>query len=94
MRRIGVQPRVPEQRTVISGSGDRKREAVHPGAQVSGVSLGDAGDQVGGPRQRQRGREAADDGDDLPLQPDGFRASSIGPLSRPRRETQMCLPAA
>ena len=26
--------------------------------------------------------------------PNGLKASSIGPLSRPRRETRMCLPAA
>ncbi len=26
--------------------------------------------------------------------PNGLKVSSIGPLSRPRRETQMCLPVA
>ena len=42
---------------------------MHSGAQVSGVSFGNAGDQVGGPSQCQRGRKTIDDRDDLPFQP-------------------------
>jgi hypothetical protein len=41
---------------------------MQPCSQSSGVPLGNAGDQVGAPRERQGGRKAADDGDDLPLQ--------------------------
>ena len=43
---------------------------MHPGAQVAGVSFGDTGDQVGGPRQSQRGRKATDTHDDLPFHPE------------------------
>ena len=43
---------------------------MHSGAQVSGVSFGNTGDQVGGPSQSQRGRKAIDDRDDLPFQPE------------------------
>ena len=41
---------------------------MHPGAQVSGMSFGNTGDQVGGPRKSECGRKAADDRDDLPFQ--------------------------
>src|SRR3546814_17537029 len=34
------------------------------------MPFGNAGDQIGGPSQRQRGRKAADDRDDLPFQPE------------------------
>ena len=43
---------------------------MHSGAQVSGVSFGNAGNQVGGPGESQRGRKATDDRDDLPFQPE------------------------
>ena len=43
---------------------------MHSGAQVSGVSFGNTGDQVGAPSERQRGRKATDDRDDLPFQPE------------------------
>lgn len=43
---------------------------MHSGAQVSGVSFRNAGDQVGSPGQSQRGRKAADDRGDLPFQPE------------------------
>src|SRR5712675_2106393 len=70
MRRIGIEPRVPEQRNRDLGEGDRKRKTVHAGAQASGVPFGNAGDQVGGAGQGQRGRKAADDRDDLAFQPE------------------------
>ena len=41
---------------------------MHAGSQLSGVPLGNAGDEVGGPSESQRGRKATDDCDDLPLQ--------------------------
>ena len=34
---------------------------VHASAQVSGLSFGNTGDQVGGSSERQRGRKALDD---------------------------------
>ena len=67
---------------------------MHAGAKVSGLPLGNAGDQVGGARESESGRKTADDGDDLPFQAEGSKASSIGPLPRPRREMKICLPAA
>ena len=56
---------------------------MHSGAQVSGVSFGNAGDQVGGPSESQRGRKAADDRDDLPFQPERLQ----GFVDRPLVET-------
>lgn len=41
---------------------------MHPGAQASGVPFGNTGDQVGGSSQSERGRESADDCNDLPFQ--------------------------
>lgn len=41
---------------------------MHSGAQVGGVSLGNTGDQIGGPSQSQCGRKASDDRGDLPFQ--------------------------
>ncbi len=46
---------------------------MHSRAQLSGVPLGNAGDQVGVPSQSQRCREAADNRDNLPLQPEGLQ---------------------
>ena len=56
---------------------------MHSGAQVSGVSLGNASDQVGSPSESQRGRKAADDRDDLPFQPERLQ----GFIDRPFFET-------
>ena len=42
---------------------------MHSGAQARGVPFRNAGDQVGSTRQCERSREAADDRDDLPFQP-------------------------
>ena len=83
MCRIGIQPRVPEQRHRDLRCGDRKGKAVHSRAQVSGVPFGNAGDEVGGPGERQRGREAGDDGDDFPRQPQRMQ----GFVDRPPVET-------
>jgi MFS family permease len=41
---------------------------MHAGSEFSCVSFGNAGDQVRGASESQRGRKAADDGDDLPFQ--------------------------
>ncbi len=55
MRWIGIQPRVPEQCNRDLRRGNRKAKTMHSDAQVSGVSFGNTGDQVGGPRYSQRG---------------------------------------
>jgi MFS family permease len=60
---------------------------VHSSAQVSGLSFGNAGDQVGGPGQRQGGRKTADDRDDRSFQPErlqGFLNRS--PVETPPRD--------
>jgi len=49
MRGIGIQPRVPEQGHRELRRGDRQGKTVHAGSQFSGVSFGNASDQVGGP---------------------------------------------
>jgi hypothetical protein len=57
---------------------------VHPGAQLSGVPLGNAGDQIRVPSQSQRGRITADDHGDLPFQPErlhGFVDRSLVAVS-------------
>ena len=41
---------------------------MHSGAQFAGVSFGNAGDEIGGPGQRQRCREATDDRGNLAFQ--------------------------
>ena len=69
MGRISVQSRVPEHGNREVRHGDWKREAMHSGAQVSGVSFGDTRDQIGGPSEAERGRKAADDDQDFPLNP-------------------------
>jgi hypothetical protein len=46
---------------------------MHSGAQVSGVSFRNAGDQVGSPSESQRSRKAPDNRDDLPFQPKRFQ---------------------
>jgi len=46
---------------------------MHSGAQDSGMAFGHAGDQIGGPRQRQSGRKSPDDGDEFSLQPEWFQ---------------------
>ena len=84
MRRIGIQARMPEQGDRDLRDGERKRKAVHPGAQVAGVALGHGRDQVGAARERQRFREAADDGDDLPFQPERLQRVIDQPLVEPR----------
>src|SRR4029079_17204218 len=68
MRLIGVQPRVPEQCNRDLRYSDRKGKTMHSDAEISGVSFGNTGNQVGGPGERQRSRKAADDGDDLPCE--------------------------
>ena len=68
MRRLGVHPRVPEHRNREFRHGKRKGKPVHSRAQVSGVSLRNTGDQVGGPSQSQRDRESADDRNYVPLE--------------------------
>ncbi len=68
--RIGVQPRVPEQGHRERRQRDRQGKAEHSGAQVAGVVFGNAGDQVGAAGERQRGREAVDQGGDVPLEPE------------------------
>lgn len=55
MRRIGIQPRVPEQRNRDLRRGDRKGKTMHSSAQVSGLSFGNTGDQVGTPSKSQCG---------------------------------------
>ena len=70
VRQIGVQPRVPEQRNRELRHAQRKGKIMHSRAQLSGVSFGNTGDQIGGPGQRQRGRESANDRDDLAFQPE------------------------
>lgn len=94
VRRIGIEPRVPEQRHRDFRHRDRKRKTVHAGAQDSCVALGNVGDQLGGSGERQRRREAADDRDDLACQPEPLQGFIDRPLSRPRRETKTCRPAA
>jgi len=46
---------------------------MHSGAKVTGMSFGDGGDQVRGPRQSQRVQKTANDRDDLPFQPQGLQ---------------------
>jgi hypothetical protein len=41
---------------------------MHSAAKVSGVSLGNTSDQIGGSGESQRGRKATDDRDDVPFQ--------------------------
>jgi hypothetical protein len=43
---------------------------MHSSAQVSGLSFGNTGDQVGGPSESQCGRKATDDCDDLSFHPE------------------------
>ena len=65
---------------------------MHSGAQVSGVSFGNTGDQVGSPSQSQRGRKASDDRDDLPLQPQwsqGFIDINRSPVQTPSRDADV-----
>ena len=53
---------------------------MHAGAQASRVPFGNAGDEVGGPRQCQRARKATDDRDDLALQPERHQGFIDGSL--------------
>ena len=62
------------------GRGDRKRKTEHAGAQVAGMPFGNAGDQVGGASQGQRGRKAADDGGDIAFQPERLQGFVDRPL--------------
>ncbi len=62
---------------------------MHSCAQVPSVSFGNAGDQVRGPGKSQRGRKAADDRDDLPLQSEslqGFINIDRSPVEAPPRD--------
>ena len=56
---------------------------MHSGAQVSGVSFGNSGDQVRGPSQSQRGRKATDDRDHLAFESERLQ----GFINRPPIET-------
>src|SRR4030095_6006438 len=59
---------------------------MHSGAQVSGMSFVNTGDQVGGPSERQCGRKATDDRDDLPFQPEWFQGFiNRSPFETPSR---------
>src|ERR1041385_6647146 len=69
MSGIGIESRMPEQRDRDLRHRDGQRKAHHPGAQVAGMALGNAGNQVGGPGERQRRGKAAYDGDDLAREP-------------------------
>jgi len=80
--------------TVISGKETGSRKTVHSGAQASGVPFGNAGDQVGGPGQRQRGRKAATIVTISRSSRRRFNASSIGSLVETPPRDRMCLPAA
>src|SRR4051812_43606407 len=90
MRGIGIQPRVPEQGNRDLRRGDRKGKTMHAGAQGSGVSFGNTGDQVGGPSESQRGRKSTDGRNDLPFQPErlqGFINRSL--VEIPPRDTDV-----
>ena len=67
---------------------------MHSHAKVSAVPFGDTGDQVGAPGERYRRRKAVDYGDDLALQAERMQGFIDGPLSRPSRDTMICLPIA
>lgn len=69
VRRVGIQPRVPEKRHCDLGYGDRQGKIKHPGPQGLSMAFGNGSDQVGGACQSQRRREPSDDGGDLPRQP-------------------------
>ncbi len=73
MRWIGVHAGMPQQRNRELRSGDWKRKTMHADTQDSGVPLGNTGDQVRGPGQSQRGREATDGRDDIPIQSERFQ---------------------
>jgi len=64
--------------------GDRQRKTVHAGAKLAGVPFGNAGDEVGGARQRQGAGKAAHDRHDFPFQPQGLQ----GFVDRSRFETK------
>ena len=81
--------------TVISGMATGRGKLCIPARRLAGVPFGNAGDQVGGPGQSQRGRKAADDRDDLAAP---ARAASRLHRSVPCRDRaarrRMCRPAA
>jgi len=94
MRGIGIQPRVPEHRDRDLWRGDRKGEAVQSGAQVPGVPSGTLAIKS---EARASASAAAKPPTIVTISrssPSDCKASSIGPFSRPRRETKMCLPDA
>jgi hypothetical protein len=93
MSGVGVQPRVPEQGDGDFGDGNRQGEAEQAGAQIAGMALGNGGDEVGGPGERQSGREAADDRGDLPFKPDRFESVVDGTPVDARRGDQDVPPA-
>jgi len=61
MRRIGMQPRMPQQGNRNLRRWNGKGEGVHAVAEVPRMSFGNAGDEVGGPSQGERSRKAADE---------------------------------
>jgi hypothetical protein len=69
-------------------------ETVHSGAQVPVCRSGTLAIRSEVRASANAVENPADDRDDFPPQLYDSSASSIGPLSRPRRETEMCLPAA
>lgn len=94
MSQVSIQPRVPEQGDRYLRHRDRKRKTMHSIAQVSCLPLGDTGDQI---RPRASASAVAKLLTTVTIprsSPNGLKASSIGPLSKPRRETLMCLAAA
>jgi hypothetical protein len=61
MRWIRVHAWMPEQRDRDLRYRKREGKTVHSAAQLSSVAFGNAGDQIGGARERERRRKAADD---------------------------------
>src|SRR5687768_1038344 len=67
---VGVEPGVPEERDGDLRRGHGEGEAEHSVAKVAAMALGNGGDEIRGAGQREGGREAADDGRDVPSKAD------------------------